>query len=546
MPTILETFQDYETDLLEMIIEQWGIQDEIKPNKNIKKQLANLLINQTLLKEIFLSLPIKAKSALKQIQSTDGTIPAAQFMRLYGEIREMGAGARGKKRPDRNPANISEVLFYKGLIALSFFNQKNEAAEYIFIPQEILAYLESFQGNKVETQILPITSANSIKETIPSSDKILDNMCSMLAALRGAIPAEEISQIIPSQIQRFLHLFFLSQGIINNAGFIVDMDKLKQLLVEERCKSFSKVCISWMEDPMIDELRLLPHLSFEGKWKNNPIKTRSNLLEILSSLRPDIWYAIPDFIEWMHHAHSDFQRSRGEYDLWFIKDTGTDRFVNGFENWHEVEGKLLEYFIIGPLSWMGIVDLGMDEKRGEPNVFKISNWASSLLAKRPVVYETLETSEFIVQTNGEILVPNQTQREIRYQIARFCVWVNKLQKFYRYKICANAFKRADAQNLTPAQIKTLVEKYGKKPIPSNIITAIVRWKKQQAQIKVKDQTLIHTASAEILDAIQNSPADKYVIERLNETAAIISSKNLHRLEKALIHLGYFSDIYQDV
>jgi hypothetical protein len=546
MPTLLETFQDYETNLLEMVAEQWGIVDDINLSKNVKKQLANLLVDKALFTEIFQSLPTKAQMALMQINSAGGMIPAAQFMRALGEIREMGAGARGKERPDRNPANVTETLFYKGLIAISFFNKNRSAEEYVYIPQEFMTFLKPLQEKTVRTPTPPKYPVKSIKKIIPASDEIIDHMCSYLAALRGNVPVDETILIIPPAIQRFLLAFFLSQGITNQAGAIINIEKLKEILLEGKDSAFSKVCLSWIKSPSINELKLLPNLIFEGKWKNDPAKTRNNFLKVISNLQPDTWYAIPDFLNWMHHVHPDFQRSRGEYDLWFIKDARTERFVNGFENWHEVEGKLLEYFIVGPLSWMGLVELGRDEKKGDPTAFKMSKWASSFLNKQAVAYETPETSEFVLQTNGMVLVPTHTQREIRYQIARYCVWVDKLPDFYRYKLCAKAFRRANAQNLTPDQIKTLIEKYGKKPIPSNILTAIDRWQKQQTQIEIKDQKLIHTASAEILDAIHNSPADKYMIERLNDTAAIVSAKNLHRLEEELVKMGYFSEICPDV
>jgi len=546
MPTILETFQDYETDLLEMVTEQWGIQDDINPKINKRNQLAKLLNDKTLFKEIYQSLPSKAKIALNYIQNDDGKTPAAQFMRLFGEIREMGAGARGKKRPDRNPVTISENLFYKGLIALSFFNKNNEAEEYLYIPQEFMLLLKQFQNVNLKVQTPPILATQTIKNITHASDDILDHICSLLAAIRGSISADEVSKTIPLPVRQFLIPFFQSQGIINKEGAFLNIDKLKNLLLEKRDSTFSNVCISWINNTSIDELRLLSNLSFEGKWKNDPVKTRTNLLEIISGLLADTWYSIPDFIDWMHQTHPDFQRSRGEYNLWFIKDVESEKFLNDFDFWYQVEGKLLEYFLTGPLSWMGIVELSMDEKSNVPITFKKTNWANGLIEKQPVKFETPETLEITLKANGEILIPTHTQREIRYQVARFCEWGEKLPKFYRYKISATAIRRAEAQNLTISQIKILIEKYGKKPIPHNILTAIGRWSQQESQIEIKHEVLIHTASAEILDAIQNSPAKEYVIEKLNATTAIISSKNLHRLDEELIRLGYFSGIWHDV
>lgn len=546
MPTISETFQDYEPDILEMIAEQWGIEDDIVPNKSIKKQLSNLLNNKALFDEIIQSLPANAQSALKHILSEGGKTPAAQFMRLFGEIREMGAGPREKERPDRKPITTSENLFYKGLIALSFFNEKNGAEEYIYLPQEFMAFLKPILDPGLKTQTPSAYPVKTLTKIIYASDDILDHICSLLAALRGKIPVDEVSRVIPFPIQRFLTAFFQSQEIIDKKAAISDTNKLKVYLLDERDAAFSKACISWMEDDSFNELKLLSNLSFKGKWKNDPAKTRKNLLEIISNLRSGTWYSITDFIDWIQQMHPDFQRSRGEYDLWFIKDIGADKFVNGFENWHQVEGKLLEYFLTGPLFWLGIIDLASDDKSEFPIAFKKSKWAKNLLEKHSVNFDSLENTEYVLHTNGEILVPTNIQREIRYQIARFCDWGEKIPNYYRYKITSIAIKRAEAQNITVNQIRTLIEKYGRKPVPKNITIALDRWNKHQSQIKVKKQILIHVNSAEILDKVQNSPAKQYIIERLNPTTAIVSSDNLHRLEDALIELGFFADIWHEV
>jgi len=57
MPTISETIQEYENDILEMIAEQWGIEEDINPKKSIKQQIASLISNLDLFLEIIDTLP---------------------------------------------------------------------------------------------------------------------------------------------------------------------------------------------------------------------------------------------------------------------------------------------------------------------------------------------------------------------------------------------------------------------------------------------------------------------------------------------------------
>jgi hypothetical protein len=94
MPTISETIQDYEIDQIEMIAEQWGIEDDIDSHKNIKIQVVNILNNRNLFLEVICTLPAREQSALQFILCEGEKIPATQFTRAYGLIREMGAVVR--------------------------------------------------------------------------------------------------------------------------------------------------------------------------------------------------------------------------------------------------------------------------------------------------------------------------------------------------------------------------------------------------------------------------------------------------------------------
>ena len=130
-----------------MISEQWGFEDDIDPKKSIKQQIANLISNLDLFLEIIATLPSNEQSALENLIKENGKISASQFYRSYGSMREMGAVNREKERPDRNPISATENLFYKGLIGLSFFNEKKVVREYIYLPKEFFTFLRNQISN---------------------------------------------------------------------------------------------------------------------------------------------------------------------------------------------------------------------------------------------------------------------------------------------------------------------------------------------------------------------------------------------------------------
>ena len=38
-------------------------------------------------------------------------------------------------------------------------------------------------------------------------------------------------------------------------------------------------------------------------------------------------------------------------------------YLSGFESWDAVEGSLIEFYIVGPMHWLGLVDVGDDVLR---------------------------------------------------------------------------------------------------------------------------------------------------------------------------------------
>jgi hypothetical protein len=78
--------------------------------------------------------------------------------------------ARGKLRPDRNPASISERLYYQGLIARAFLREGKEPQEYYYLPEEFQRFLQREIGRLASSSLpaLPTyTPVGTQSRTIP-------------------------------------------------------------------------------------------------------------------------------------------------------------------------------------------------------------------------------------------------------------------------------------------------------------------------------------------------------------------------------------------
>lgn len=544
MPSLIETLIDYESDLLDMIVEQWGLDQDMDPGKNKPKQISNLLANEELTREIIQALPQEALSALIRLTRNNGRLLLDQFKREFGNLREMGAARREKLRPDRHPASTTEILFYKGLIARAFFKEGKEPLEFVYIPDEFLHVMENFIVNEhaASNPVLPGYRAERIFKT---DDYILEHACTFLAALRAAIPIETIKLESPEIAINFLQQLLTEAGLLNTKGQ-AQPKKIGAFLEAPHARAFTHLVRSWRNSQLVDETQLLADLEFEGSMKINPFSIREKVLSILIQIPNTNWLDISEFCTWVKTFQPDLFRTGGEYDSWIIKNSSSGQYVKGFESWDQVEGELLTIMITGPLFWMGMVDLGARTRIDQPTLFRPSRWMSDLLAGDDIQYKKQETEIFVVNKDGSLSLDKSFPLSIRYQIARFCKWNEHKKGKYHYQINHTALQKAIQQGLQVGQLITLINKYGKKPVPPYVTEALERWKQNDLEAFFESVVLLRARSAAILDQLMASRAKAHILARLNDSTAIVKRSSVIKIKDALLDLGIIADVRLEV
>ena len=559
MPSLIETFIDYEPDQLNMIAEQWGIEQDLDPAKSQAKQLAILLGDEILAEEVMQALPQAAINALVRLTRSEGKMPLDQFEREFGELREMGAARREKVRPDRNPDSTSELLYYKGIIARAFFKADSDHREFIYIPDELYQFLEK-EIARQNTASVPVLPGYDAQRIFQANDAILDHTCTLLAASRNGMPISQLTLENPEIPVDFLLALLTEIGLVDSKDQ-ANPQAIGTFLETRRAQSFSSLVHTWRTSNHIHETQLLETLEFEGSIKLQPLKNREKLLSILQSLPDTHWLDIGEFCEWMKTYQPDFMRTSGEFDSWIIRDKQTDQYIKGFEHWDRVEGALLRRMLLGPCYWLGLVDLGTRTKASQPDLFRPSKWAQDLLAGKAIDYPSREASSFIINKDGSILIQHTFPLSMRYQIARFCDWLpsermtlrqaqgsfsQKKKGKYAYQISHPALQRALQQGLQVNQLITLINKYGQKPLPPNISKALERWKQNELEAVFEQAILLRVRSAAILDQVMNSRAKDFIIARLNETSAVVKTSAVNQLKNALLDAGILADVKLEV
>ena len=553
MPDISQSLQGRDLGHLVIVAEGWGIKLDAPDTRTALQHLSIFLLDPQIVTKRIAELPAEARQALDDLIRSSGRLPWSLFTRRYGEVRVMGAGKRDREQPQRSPTSPAELLWYLALVARSFFDTSAGVQEFAYIPDDLLPLLPQPASQDAVPMGRPATAPEAA-HLIPATDGILDHACSLLAALRIALPEGEIQALFtlshpPSPTSLSYARYPLSQIPLKSLLAAADLldthglpqpERTRHFLEAPRAKALVMLAQAWIASDRVNDLRLIPHLSAEGEWQNDPLQTRRAVLNFLSGIPKETWWSVPAFVDTIHQQNPDFQRPQGDYDSWFIRDRRTGAYLRGFAHWDEVDGELLYWMISGPLHWLGILDLACPSEGEPPSAFRFSKWATALLAGEPPL--GLPDEEGVIQavSDARIHVPRLAPRSIRYQIARFCLLLKEKEGVYQYRITPASLERARQQGLAVAQLVALLKRHAH-PVPPSLVKTLGRWEKHGSEIHLEQAVVLRVASPDIMKTLRTSRAARFLGDLLGPTAATLKPDAVDRVLAILAESGFLGD-----
>ena len=191
MPDLAQSLGKYDLGYLHIVAESWGLAYSAQDFRLGLNRLVPLLLEESQLSEMIQTLSIEARAALDDLLANDGRITWSIFTRRYGWVREMGSGRRDRDRPDLDPVSTAEILFYRALIGRAFFDTPDGAEEFAYIPDDLMTIMAADQvwaSKPLGRAAIPDERAH----TFPTTDRILDDTCTVLAALRMGLPEDQV------------------------------------------------------------------------------------------------------------------------------------------------------------------------------------------------------------------------------------------------------------------------------------------------------------------------------------------------------------------
>lgn len=527
MPDLLTSLQKHDLGHLRIMADLWGLELDSNESESAAKELSASLLDPNLLAEILETLPSDAKIALEALTAKSGRIPWVEFKRRYGDIREMGSGKRDREKPHLDPVSPAEALFYRGLLARAFFDTQKGPQEFAFIPDDLFNLIEGRGDSRIAPTLGRPALPREKAQLYPATDRILDNATTLLAALRMG---REFSETEPK--------FGLEKHFLTCAGILKDgvpqPEGTKAILEAPREEALKMLTDAWLTSDSFNELRMIPGLTFEGEWKNDPRAAREFLLNLLSAIPKDKWWSLSAFIQDIKEKHPDFQRPAGDYDSWFIRSEISGDYLRGFENWDSVDGKLVRFFISQMLSMLGKADMARPGEMEPASAFRVRS-------KLPISVEP-ENAKMSISSKGLILIPRLFSRVARYQIARFCTWEeHKWEDEYRYRVTPESLQNAQKQGLKVEQLLSLLAKHSKEKIPPPLVKALKRWDANGIEARIQSHAVLRVSRPDVLEELRKSRASRFLGEVLGPTAVIVKDGAQSKVLEVLAEIGLLAE-----
>lgn len=512
-------------------------------------------------------LPPEARSALESLITSKGKMPAPAFERRFGAVRPMGPGKLERERPWLNPVNAAEVLWYRGFIFRAFDRGSANPNEMVFVPSDLAELLRPASlALSTQPAALPASPASLNPHPHPASpltplpSSLLDDVTTILIHIQnGNVRVRANGEWTNESRLTLVPMLRDADGVADNAAsgrfallaFLIA--KLGWVRVQDgRARLNPQPVTNWLQAQPNRQRRVLfdawlhanaeewndlAHvadiaLEMTHAWANDPLRERTAVVDFWQRRKHEFgdWRlgtadaaSLQSLAVKLKSAIPDFARPDGRYDTWHVRDVATGEFLNGFENWERVEGRLIRYLLVGPLRWLEADEgeemgrLGDDETRPASPLPLIS-----------------------LSPSGQITVAAQ-HRFVRFQLARFADWNSAGDGAFDYRLTPRSLARASEQGIAAPRVVEFLEQHGGQ-LPSQVLQAINRWAERGAEARMERVRLLKTKDGATMEQLLTQPQiRRAMLERLAPNCIAVREGEATAVQAEIVKLGLLVD-----
>ena len=547
MRTLEQALLDHELIVLRVIGEWLSLDLTGTDKPQAVAALTEALTGVDLIEEVEYLEPEEA-AALADLVRQGGRAPVAVFARDHGEVRLMGPGRLEREEPWLDPVSPAEALWYRGFLYRGFDQTAEGMLEFYYVPQELLARFGPPPTAPRDKDAPALRAVEPPEETRPALTDAVDDLTTLLAlAQRTGLHPERLPDLDgllmnPDRDRRSLLLTLATEmGLLRRADDTLRPTRAAQEWLQHSREAQVRALVDAWSRSGWNDLRHTPGLVSDSEtWHNDPLPARTALLDVLPT--DTQWYRLADVTAVIRGQDPDFQRPDGNYETWYLRDAETRLYLSGFENWDQVEGRLLRFLLRGPLYWLGMVELSATE-HPELSVYRFTLRALAWLGNEPPAADEVRVP-LIVQPEGVLLVPHNAGRYERFQAAR----IADPEPFtpgkpYRYRLVPSSLAQAQEQGITPERMMSFLETAAGRPLPASVRRGITRWAERGVEGRLQPVVVLRVGDPAILETLRANPKTRdFITESLGELAVVIRAGQLEAFRQAVAGLGLLLDI----
>ncbi|MGB1285959.1 MAG: hypothetical protein ACPG7F_05445 [Aggregatilineales bacterium] len=527
----------------------------------LTSQLTMTMLDAKNASKVWARLDAKAQGALQLLVSSKGEMNAMQFEPIYGKVRPMGRGQLEREQPHIDPENIMEALYYLGFVYSGFTKKGSGLSPIVFIPSDLIPVLPlhetSYSNLEEDNDELSVTVSSLDEKSLHALEaadtSLVDDMATLLAYLRIHSAGVEEDSFLPVDAERIMphlltggdiRLSFLL-GIAVSAGLITTQNgrahpvrsALPGWLDKPRAQQVQRLADAWRSSQLYHDLWHISGLHPEDGWSTDPTIARGALLDFLGESVPrDTWWSVDDFIQVVKTTDPDFQRPGGDYSSWYIRNDNGD-YLSGVESWDAVDGALLEYCLMEPMHWLGLVDTA-------DKACRLTAYGRAFLEMTAWPQPPEPDAKVEIHDDGTLQVSRRVSRLDRFQVARFSTWQSSGES-YTYMLDLDGIQQADEQGITTEHISKFINRQlDGAPMPKTIARMLdISQKDESTNTTIETLQVLRTLSPEVMNELYDEPKFRqYLGAKLGDMACVVLNGHAKDIAKALKQMGIETDI----
>lgn len=278
---------------------------------------------------------------------------------------------------------------------------------------------------------------------------------------------------------------------------------------------------------------------------------RQTVLRFLSLLQENTWVSVEAFQRTIHEIMPNLVHFMSNSGVWWLESTRKKRqFGAGFEDWLISYGRLVIAALIGPLAWLGAIELGYQE--GRLVAIRLTPAGAFILGRRQTAFAPARPIDIkqAIRFNADLtadVMPGVAPIELYDLLGNIARLENATPQHLSYRLDASGIHRRFEQGDTAQSLLDRLAQLCPVPIPEPWQRRLRAWEANYGQLHLyQDIALIELADEFALqELLACTSLRERIIYQFSNRLLAISPAEIDGLVQEMEKRGYMPRVVTD-